>query len=122
MEDAPPLPRCPHAHSREWQLQFPGRFETVALVQPAVVAFDQFGVHEPYGTFVANLQLLDHLPPALWRNTVIYTSGDAVVRAFNSRNGREAWRHTFLYPTSSAPTVAGDRVYFGVRGDGVPGT
>ena len=78
-------------------------------------------LYQPYRVFVDNLQLLDYLAPALWRNTVIYTSGDAVVRAFNARNGRVAWRHTFQYPTSSAPTVAGDRVYFGVRGDGVPG-
>ena len=78
-------------------------------------------IYQPYRTFVDNLQLLDYLAPALWRNTVIYTSGDAVVRAFNARTGRPAWRYTFQYPTSSAPTVAGDRVYFGVRGDGVPG-
>ena len=78
-------------------------------------------IYHPQRVFLANLQLLDYLAPALWRNTVIYTSGDAVVRAFNARSGRPAWRHSFQYPTSSAPTVAGDRVYFGVRGDGVPG-
>ena len=78
-------------------------------------------IYQPQRVFLDNLQLLDYLAPALWRNTVIYTSGDAVVRAFNARSGRPAWRHSFQYPTSSAPTVAGDRVYFGVRGDGVPG-
>lgn len=78
-------------------------------------------IYHPQRVFLDNLQLLDYLAPALWRNTVIYTSGDAVVRAFNARSGQPAWRYSFQYPTSSAPTVAGDRVYFGVRGDGVPG-
>ena len=80
-------------------------------------------LYQPYRVFRGTTcSSWDYLAPgAVGANTVIYTSGDAVVRAFNSRNGREAWRHTFLYPTSSAPTVAGDRVYFGVRGDGVPG-
>ena len=78
-------------------------------------------IYQPRRVFLDNLQLLDYLAPVLWRNVVIYTSGDAVVRAFNARSGRPAWRHSFQYPTSSAPTVAGDRVYFGVRGDGVPG-
>ena len=78
-------------------------------------------IYQPRRMFENYLRLLDYQAPALWRNTVIYTSGDAVVRAFNTRTGRVAWRHTFQYPTSSAPTIAGDRVYFGVRGDDFPG-
>ena len=78
-------------------------------------------IYNPRRVFLDSLRLLDYLAPSLWRNTVIYTSGDAVVRAFDTRSGRPQWRHTFRYPTSSAPTVAGDRVYFGVRGDDLPG-
>ena len=34
-------------------------------------------LYQPYRVFVDSLRLLDYLAPALWRNTVIYTSGDA---------------------------------------------
>jgi outer membrane protein assembly factor BamB len=78
-------------------------------------------IYNPRRVFFASHQLLDYMAPSLWRNVVVYTSGDAVVRAFDARTGRSAWRHTFQYPTSSAPTVAGDRVYFGVRGDAAAG-
>ena len=78
-------------------------------------------VYQPRRVFRDSLNLLDYMAPSLWRNVVIYTSGDAVVRAFDTRRGTSAWRHTFEYPTSSAPTVAGDRVYFGVHGDEAAG-
>lgn len=71
--------------------------------------------------FTDNLQLLDYMAPAVWSNLVIYTSGDTVVRAFRAGSGHIAWQHHFTYPTSSAPTVAGDRVYFGLRGDATAG-
>ncbi|MFW6181316.1 MAG: PQQ-binding-like beta-propeller repeat protein, partial [Spirochaetota bacterium] len=64
-----------------------------------------------------NLKLLDYLAPSLWRNLVVYTSGDAVVRAFRAQDGKPVWRRVFDSPTSSAPTVAGDRVYFGLHGE-----
>jgi len=49
-----------------------------------------------------------------------------LVRAFQAGNGALAWTRSFDRPTSSAPTVAGNRVYFGVEGDeayeaGIPG-
>lgn len=71
--------------------------------------------------FKENLHSLDYLAPVLWRNLVIYNSGDAVIRAFDHRNGQQVWRHTFQFPTSSAAIIAGDHVYFGVRGDDLPG-
>ncbi len=67
--------------------------------------------------FTRDLRLLDYMAPSLWRNLVIYTSGDSVVRAFRTSNGQLAWEHKFPYPTSSAPTIAGGRVYFGLDGD-----
>ena len=71
--------------------------------------------------FEDNLELLDYMAPAIWKNLVIYTSGDAVVRAFEANSGGIAWKRKFPYPTSSAPTIAGGRVYFGLRGDEVSG-
>ena len=64
-----------------------------------------------------NSELLDFAAPSLWRRLVIYTSGDTTVRAFDARTGERVWRQRFDYCTSSAPTVAGNRVYFGLRGD-----
>jgi outer membrane protein assembly factor BamB len=70
-----------------------------------------------YLYFRRNLELLDLEAPSLWRDLVIYTSGDTVVRAFRQSTGQLSWTSVFHYPTSSAPTVAADRVYFGVHGD-----
>ncbi len=67
--------------------------------------------------FMRHVYLLDYMAPALWRNRVIFTSGEAIVRAFEAESGEVLWEKHFAYPTSSAPTVAGDRVYFGIRGD-----
>ncbi|HUV07667.1 MAG TPA: PQQ-binding-like beta-propeller repeat protein, partial [Spirochaetia bacterium] len=77
-----------------------------------------------YTLFRHNLELLDYMAPSLWGNLVIYTSGDTVVRALNARNGKIVWKRSFEYPTTSAPTIAGDRVYFGLKGgpDPVHGT
>jgi outer membrane protein assembly factor BamB len=76
--------------------------------------------------FSQKMKLLDYLAPAIWKNLVIYSSGDTVVRAFQAGSGALAWTRSFDLPTSSAPTVAGNRVYFGILGDeayqaGVPG-
>lgn len=66
--------------------------------------------------FDQNMKLLDYLAPAMWKNLLIYTSGDTRVRAFRAKSGALAWERTFDVPTSSAPTVSGNRVYFGLRG------
>lgn len=75
----------------------------------------------PYTLFRNNLEILDYLAPSLWKNLVIYTSGDTSVRAYSQNSGALAWQHTFQYPTSSSPTVAKDRVYFGLHGDNLSG-
>jgi len=69
-----------------------------------------------YRLYEQNLKLLDYMAPAIWKNLVIYTSGDAVVRTFNANTGRIAWQREFDTYTTSAPTVAGDFVYFGLSG------
>jgi outer membrane protein assembly factor BamB len=71
----------------------------------------------PFELFRNNLEVLDYLAPSLWKNLVIFTSGDTTVRAYSQKSGSLAWTHSFQYPTSSPPTVAKDRVYFGVHGD-----
>ena len=76
---------------------------------------------QPHMLFRNNLEILDYLAPSLWKNQVIFTSGDTTVRAYKQRSGALAWTHTFQYPTSSPPTVAKDRVYFGVHGDNLSG-
>lgn len=68
-------------------------------------------------TFMRHVQLLDYLAPALWKDYVIYASGDSIVRAFDNESGDIAWSKDLGYATSSAPTIAGDRVYLGLYGD-----
>ncbi len=82
-----------HANQSRW----PGRFAR----QPRIL-------------FRENVELLDYMAPAVWRNRVIFTSGDSVVRAFDRDTGELRWERSFDAITTSAPTVAGDRVYFGV--------
>lgn len=76
-----------------------------------------------FDVFYRSIELLDYMAPAVWNNLVIYTSGDTLVRAFYADSGEVAWQTTLDQPTSSAPLVAGDRIYFGVLGDekkGIP--
>lgn len=67
--------------------------------------------------FERYIHRLDYMAPSLWQNTVIFTAGDTLVRAFNRKSGKTEWTQSFDYPVSSAPTVGGDRVYFGLHGD-----
>ncbi|MBI3396533.1 MAG: PQQ-binding-like beta-propeller repeat protein, partial [Spirochaetia bacterium] len=68
-------------------------------------------------TFYKHVMLLDYMAPSLYGDKVIYTSGDINVRAYYAKSGKVAWTRKLDYPTSSAPTVAGDRLYFGVAGN-----
>jgi outer membrane protein assembly factor BamB len=79
----------------------------------------------PYGQpldtrllFEQYMRLLDYLAPSLWQDLVIYTSGDSVVRALDRKTGQLTWEHQFDTITTSAPTVAGDYIYFGIDGTG----
>lgn len=69
--------------------------------------------------FNEDLKLLDYLAPSIWtpkigRNLIVYTSGDSVVRAFNAKTGKVAWRKKLDAQTTSAPTAAGKFLYFGI--------
>lgn len=67
--------------------------------------------------FFRDVELLDFMAPAIWKDRVIYTGGDTMARAFNTATGDLRWEQSFDMPISSAPTIAGDRVYFGLLGD-----
>lgn len=75
-----------------------------------------------YNELDRDLSILDFMAPSVWRNRVIYASGDSIVRAFDTHTGSLMWSHQFNHRTTSATMVAGDRVYVGVRGDDALGT
>jgi outer membrane protein assembly factor BamB len=77
--------------------------------------FDNFD--ETWDYFLKNLDILDFMAPAIWRDFVIFTGGDNAARAFNANTGELRWEHVFDLPVSSPPTIAGGRVYFGLMGD-----
>jgi outer membrane protein assembly factor BamB len=63
------------------------------------------------------VELLDFMSPSVWKDLVIYSGGDNVVRAFDAKTGVVRWEEEFTSPISSAPTIAGDRIYFGLLGN-----
>jgi outer membrane protein assembly factor BamB len=67
--------------------------------------------------FLRDEELLDFMAPTIWKDLVIYTGGDTMARAFDAKTGLLRWEEAFDMPVSSAPTVAGGRVYFGLLGD-----
>ena len=67
--------------------------------------------------FLRSVELLDFMAPAVWKDTVIFTGGDYAARAFDARTGTPRWEHIFDAPVSSAPSIAGGRVYFGLLGN-----
>ncbi|MDR2964675.1 MAG: PQQ-binding-like beta-propeller repeat protein [Treponema sp.] len=79
--------------------------------------FSGYSPEEEYYFFRRNMHLLDFMAPAVWRDYVIFAGGDCVVRAFHAKTGAVRWEQILDYPVSSAPTIAGGRVYFGVMGD-----
>lgn len=78
--------------------------------------FDESLSFNPLTLLTDCIEMLDFMAPAVYRNTVIYTSGDNVVRAFGIKDGETAWTKAFDEPASSAPTLSGDRIYLGLRG------
>jgi len=59
--------------------------------------------------------LLDYAAPLIWRNQVIFAPGDQTLRSFNSATGSKLWQKVYEYPVATAPTLAGGRIYFGLR-------
>jgi outer membrane protein assembly factor BamB len=67
--------------------------------------------------FWRNCEILDFMAPAVWKDSVIYTGGDRTARAFYAKTGELKWERVFDFLVSSPPTLADDRVYFGLLGD-----
>ena len=67
--------------------------------------------------FFRNIEILDFMSPAVWKNTVIFTGGDNSARAFNALTGELQWEHPFDTLISSSATIAGRAIYFGLMGD-----
>ena len=84
-------------------------------ISPGIFSFHDYEAE--YWFFFRNISLLDFMAPAIWRDFVIFSGGDCVVRAFDADNGTIRWERAFNTPASSAPTIAAGRVYFGVMGD-----
>ncbi|MEW5814173.1 MAG: PQQ-binding-like beta-propeller repeat protein [Spirochaetota bacterium] len=103
----------------EWELTYYAFNRKTGALQWRNTDYAVWGKNMPsdMGDYITrNMQLLDYLAPSLWKNLVIYTSGDSVVRAFSTKTGDLVWQHRFDTPVSSAPTVAGNRIYFGLHG------
>ncbi|MCL2211593.1 MAG: PQQ-binding-like beta-propeller repeat protein [Treponema sp.] len=79
--------------------------------------FNRGNNYDIWEYFIRNVDVLDFMSPAIWKNLVIYTGGDCAARAFNAQTGRLRWEQVFDTPVSSAPTLASGRVYFGLLGD-----
>ena len=79
--------------------------------------FDYQNYMTTWEYFLRNVELLDFMAPAVWKNLVIFTGGDCAARAFDTETGAPRWERVFDTPVSSAPTIAGGRVYFGLLGD-----
>lgn len=75
----------------------------------------------PERLFLENIDLLDFMAPSIWKGLVIYSSGDHLLRAFDRYNGDTAWEKKFDQPLSSATIIAGNRIYFGLRGNKTQG-
>jgi outer membrane protein assembly factor BamB len=76
--------------------------------------YDDFAL---WDLFFRDMEILDFMAPTIWKDLVIFTGGDAGARAFDAKTGALRWERFFEVPVSSAPTVAGDRIYFGLMGD-----
>jgi outer membrane protein assembly factor BamB len=79
--------------------------------------FDYQYYDEVWDIFIRNVDLLDFMAPAVWKNLIIFTGGDCAARAFDAESGVPRWERVFNAPVSSAPTIAAGRVYFGLLGN-----
>jgi len=71
----------------------------------------------PVDFFMECAQLLDYGAPLIWRDRVIYSCGDDMLRSFSIKDGKELWSREYPSPISTAVTLAGGRLYFGLRSE-----
>ena len=67
--------------------------------------------------YLRDVEMLDFMAPAIWKDLVIYTGGDVKARAFDAETGALRWEKGFETPVASAATIAGSRIYFGLLED-----
>ena len=67
--------------------------------------------------FWENINLLDYMAPAVWKDNVIYAPGDRTLKSFKIKDGMKNWETVFDTPVSSATCIGNNRIYLGLRGD-----
>jgi len=89
-----------------WQRMYEGSFP-----------YETWDEDDIWNLSLRNMEMLDWMAPAIWKDLVIYTGGDIKARAFSADSGILRWERAFESPICSAPTIAGDRIYFGLIED-----
>ena len=79
--------------------------------------FDSYMELSIEDVFWENINLLDYMAPAVWRNNVIYAPGDRTLKSFDLESGAKNWETVFDTPVSSAPCIGNSVIYTGLRGD-----
>lgn len=78
---------------------------------------DLYSELTPEDIFWENINLLDYMAPAVWKNNVIYAPGDRTMKSFKVKDGTKNWESVFDTAVSSAPSIGYNRIYIGLRGD-----
>lgn len=91
----------------EWSVTAPQEFPSLP----------EIGLYEAYSIFSENTNLLDFGAPVLAGDRVIFAAGDSLLRAYAATSGSLLWARELPRPIATAPIVAGDRIYFGLRAD-----
>ncbi len=71
----------------------------------------------PVNYLMRNSLLLDYGAPLVWRNQVIFAMGDQLLRSYRATDGKALWERAYSRPISTAATLAGDRLYFGLEAE-----
>lgn len=62
-----------------------------------------------------NMELLEYGAPVVWRDWVLLAPGDSSIRSYRREDGRKGPVKTFETAVSTAPTLALDNIFFGLR-------
>lgn len=109
---------------KRWQYATAGFVKGTPLVldEPAVVIVGSddrklHGIHRETGKGLWTAPARGEIGglPALWRNQVLFTGEDGVLRAVDPVNGKPQWEYSRDGELTVAPLVDGDRAYLGTR-------
>jgi outer membrane protein assembly factor BamB len=98
--------QCFQLKQKVWVQEVEGEFPELYWDEEAI-----------WDCYLRDVEMLDFLAPAIWKDLVIYSGGDTKARAFDAETGALRWEHAFDTPVSSAATIAGSRLYFGLLED-----